>query len=210
MSKPYINQKWPGLLVKGEKVTSDQAAEIIVRTCEWPISSNKTKVDEIFNNLIASPKEFKKGLSYVKPLKLNYLHNQRITSCWIGGPHGWINWDGTVFANNYNIGKWPSINEVTEDWITIAENFPFLNLRSQVLDCEAITSDGKKLPIIATAEWIIKDGKVDLICPEKLLCEVKELDDESIYSIISLGTKREIGASVSDVKKGIELAKCQK
>lgn len=210
MSKPYISQKWPGLLVKGEKVTKDQAAEIIIRTSEWPVSSNNTKADEIFNNLIGPPKEFKKGLSYVKPLKLNYLSNERITSCWIGGPKGWINWDGTVFANNYNIGKWPSVQEVTEDWTTIAENFPFLNLRCQVLDCEAVTSDGTRLPIIATAEWIVKDGKVNLIYPEKLLCEVKELDDESIFSIVSLGIQREIGATVSDVKKGIELAKCLK
>lgn len=203
-NKPYIESKWPGLLVVGDKVTKDQAKEIIIRTTRWPLSSNNNKADETFNNLISPPKEFNKGLSRIKPLNLTYLNNERITNCYIGGSKGWIDWNGIIFANSWNIGKWPSINEVTEDWKMVAQAFPFLNLRSQVLDVEI--SQENPIP---TAEWTIKNGKVEVQFPEKLLCEIEKYEDEP-YSIFVAGLyakRTEVFATVEDVKKGIELAK---
>lgn len=193
-SKPYIVDKWPLLLVSGEKVNKDQAAEIIIRTTKWPLISNNKEADEQFNNLIATPKEFKKGLSYVKPLGLNYLSNERITTCHINGTKGWIDWDGTIFANSWNIGKWPSVQDVTEEWTIVSEIFPFLNLKCQVLDQESFP----------TAEWIIKNGKVETKYPEKLLCELRsQYEDETL----DLYACNKVGATLEDVAKGIELAK---
>lgn len=194
--KPYINCKWPGLLVVGQSVTRDQAAEILVRTCVWPMNSNNKKHDEMFNNLISPPKEFKKGLFKINPISLAYLSNDRITTCYIKGPKGWMDWNGRVFTNNYNIGKWPSLQEVTIDWQVIAQNFPFLNLKCQVLDGETCDYHNP------TAEWVVRDGQVELKAerPEKLICPID--NDDFDFDLF-----RKAGAHKKDVERGIELAR---
>lgn len=53
----YISVKWPALVVVGEKVTPDQAAEILVRTASWPLSSNAHRVDAEFNQIAEYPAE---------------------------------------------------------------------------------------------------------------------------------------------------------
>ena len=193
-TKPYINVKWPGLLVVGEPVTPDQAAEIIVRTCRWPMNCNDEEANELFNSLIGPQKEWRKSFLRINPIILNYISNERITTCYIGGPKGWIDWNGKIFANSYNIGKWPSLSEVTDDWVRIAQEFPFLNLKCQVIDCEI--SESNPIP---TAEWTISNGKVELHSPKEIICEVsqKEID---IFG-------DEIGATIDQVKLGIELSK---
>ena len=193
-TKPYINVKWPGLLVVGEPVTPEQAAEIIVRTCRWPMNCNYEETNELFNGLIGPQKEWKKSFLRINPIILNYIHNERITTSYIGGPKGWIDWSGKIFANSYNIGKWPSLSEVTDDWVRIAQEFPFLNLKCQVIDCE-ISEDNP----IPTAEWTIYNGKAELHSPKEIICEVSQ-EEIDIFG-------GEIGATVDQVKLGIELSK---
>jgi hypothetical protein len=202
MTKPYINIKWPGLLVVGKNVTRDQAAEIIVRTCDWPMSSNDKNADKMFNELIATEKEFKKGLQRIKPLNLCYLLNEQITSCNINGPQGWINWDGTVNISGRNIGKWPSVEEVTEEWQTIADAFPFLDLICQVIDNESIDAMENK-EFRATAEWIVCDGKVEVKYPQKLIIE--QIEDKWNGESFANGWPNSVGATKEQVSRGIEL-----
>ena len=59
----------------------------------------------------------KKDISHIE---LEYLSNHRIVSSWIGGPHGWCNWEGNIGCNNYNIGKHPSCKEVYNEWIKMS------------------------------------------------------------------------------------------
>lgn len=211
-SRPFINTKWPRLIVVGEKISRDQAAEIIVRTTQWPLSSNNQDADKIFNNLIASEKEFKKGLFFINPLDLSHLHNQRITTCYEGGPKGWVDWEGNIFTNNYNIGKWPSVKEVTQDWEIIAKEFPFLKLKSQVLESTDEDSEDEKLT--PTAEWILENGKVITQMPEKPLCKIQEKENLlkdiclwNAYEITKYFKNNCVGATIEDVKKGILLAR---
>jgi hypothetical protein len=197
--EPYVTTKWAGLLVVGESVSKEQAAEIIVRTTRWPLSSNNTQTDEIFNNLISNHKEFKKYLKNIKPLNLDLLINERITTSYISGPKGWINWDGTIFTNSYNVGKYPSIQQITNEWENIAKEFPFLNLKSQVINQE-IHDEEKAIP---TAQWNIKDGKVNTEFPTKLICEIHKFDEEDFL----LGFFKDVGATVEDVTLGLNMAK---
>lgn len=195
--EPYITAKWAGLLVVGESVSKNQAAEIIVRTTRWPLDSNNKKVDEIFNNLISNPKEFKKYLQHIRPLNLDLLINERITTCYYAGPKGWINWDGRIFANSYNVGKYPSIEQITEEWETIAKEFKFLDLKCQVINQEI--HENHPTP---TAQWNIKNGNVTLELPEKLICELHKFDEEDF-----LLECNDVGATVEDVKLGLNIAK---
>jgi hypothetical protein len=89
-------------------------------------------------------------------LQLSYLENARIASSWIGGPHGWCDWDGTIGCANYNIGKWPTVEAVTEDWHAIAAAFPYLNLRAQLVPDEGEAES-------AVVEWQISNGAVSTV-----------------------------------------------
>jgi hypothetical protein len=221
--------KWPGLLVKGEKVTEEQAAEIILRTsgrisCNdhgfsnavqcliYDVQNNDEpdyydKVNGLIREKLGlekdSPEVWNKIWEYrsnreseIGILETSDLGNRRICSSWIGGTHGWCDWDGTISACNYNIGKWPDIESVYDEWVEIAKAFPFLDLKCQLLNheqCSPEMSDNPG-PVI---EFRVKNGKVKMSIPTKVLCESEDVDFK--------GFDNEIGCSVEKVKETIEL-----
>ncbi|WP_267716679.1 hypothetical protein [Streptomyces sp. CoH17] len=136
--------KWPRLLVEGEKVTEEQANEIIIRTTEFGyLMSNdrewKSQVFEILgvetdNHNYPRMRWINEARQKVRSLRLNYLYNSRIMSSNLVGPHGWCNWDGSIKTYNYNIGKWPSQSEVLCELEEIAHAFPFLQMRVQIVN----------------------------------------------------------------------------
>lgn len=200
--------KWPGLLVSGKKVTPEQAAEIIILTDstipDFIDASNDRVFERLLSDVFGIPHLTNDNICHWRKLQelrdrlgilsLNYLSNSQIISSWIGGPHGWCRWSGSIFANNYNIGKWPSVAEVEEDWIKIAEAFPYLNLRCQLLSDEICESDGT-----AIVEFIVQGGTVKVQSPERNMIEpVDEAVDRFIYSWAN--PSRERGFSVEALK----------
>lgn len=183
--------KWPAMVVVGESVSILQAKEILIRTDSLWFSTNDREFknslneylfgfksqgyediyDTIRRELNVDPfKYMDLHLKQYNILDINYLRNYRICSSWIGGAHGWCNWDGTIFSSNYNIGKWPKIEEVYDEWCTISEAFPYLDLTCQLLDGETC-EDAK--PVI---EFRVKKGKVTMHIPTKLIAKTEELD----------------------------------
>ena len=188
--------KWPGLLVIGDKVTPEQAMEILIRTDNLQLSSNDRKFDQQLNEIVYGVKgswlgrtdELKKKLGtddwnvvhkYVDEKReelgviedLYYLENSRIVSFWVGGPKGWCDWEGNIRTCNYNIGKWPSVEEVYNEWVAIAEAFPFLNLRAQLLDGEINQDDHEPQVVV---EFVIKEGRVEMKDAESLMMSMEE------------------------------------
>ncbi len=165
--------KWPAFVVVGDDVTPRQAAEILIRTDGYlpdfeyasnsrelnrslsevfgvPIHDNLhvdyPNVDDRFDLMVphwAAVDRLRKRLGI---LSLEYLSNCQIVSSFIGGPHGWVDWAGRVYSNSTNIGKWPSVETVAKEWVTIAKAFPFLNLRCQLYDKESC-EDGR-MPVV--------------------------------------------------------------
>lgn len=191
--------KWPALLVVGKPVTREQAMEIILRTDDLYFSSNDHSFNKLLNEyfydievtdeyyggenkaiakkLNIEENDYKSIWNYkdqknseIKSLNLEYLQNSRIVSSWIGGAHGWCHWDGNIGTSNYNIGKWPSVEQVYIDWIQIAEAFPFLELTSQLQNSEVGDDDTIAVPVV---EFRIKNGKVEMINPTELITESK-------------------------------------
>lgn len=187
--------KWPALLVEGEMVSSDQAAEILIRTGQWPVMTNDKRWERTIANLSGSypssyrvhggmPQEAQTAAyedwdeaNYVFKekygvLDLNYLTNERVASSWVGGAHGWCNWDGDIGSTDYNIGKWPTAEAVFSEWKTIAEAFPYLDLTAQLLNVEAGEAAGEyggEIPARAVVEYRVKDGKVAVRVPDRML-----------------------------------------
>jgi hypothetical protein len=172
--------KWPGLLVVGEKISEEQAADILLKTQHWFLLddiSKKSLLYKEFKKIYISsfpeedrisdiPLDFDIIEKTIKPLELSHLSNHRISSSWIGGLHGWCDWDGKIFCNNYNIGKWPSLEYVKDDLTLIASSFPFLNFTLQLLS-EEIHSEENSYPIY-TCE--VKNGSIIEIDTDNFIC----------------------------------------
>jgi len=217
--EPYIHAKWPGLVVMGEPVTELQAAEILVRTANWPLSGN-CGVERPFNQLAGVACTWARGLEYAErkarseqnlhikqefgALELSFLRNARIVSSWVGGPHGWCDWAGKIASCNYNIGKYPSVERVTEEWGILARAFPFLDLRCQVLSDKTCMDD-----LIPTAEWRVVGGTATLRAPTAPLMPASrsETTETMLKGLTAPAQLREVGATHEQVLLGLAQAR---
>jgi hypothetical protein len=176
--------EWPGLLIVGESVTVDQAAEIIVRTGHWPLCLNDKawvqtvdaivglKSDDDIGDVPEAWKEHWRQRQEWNErhgiLDVEYLYNSQVGSAYIGGAHGWCHWNGFIGCDSYNIGKWPSTQSVLEDWQKIAIAFPFLKLRCQLFNEENVNIDDVSSTKRALIQYNVSGGAVDVVPPEKI------------------------------------------
>lgn len=185
--------KWPLLLVAGEPVTEQQANEILIRTDSWSIMTNDREWQRSVWKLVGiDTDEFgRPDWRVVQALQadlgvldLSYLDNSRIASSWIGGPRGWCDWDGTIGTSNYNIGKWPTVEEVHADWQAIAEAFPFLDLRAQL-----VPDEGEAC--VPAVEWQVRDGHAEMVTPSGTM--LRRPTSPSFMAVLTVGGERGVG-----------------
>lgn len=222
--------KWPRLLVQGKRVTEEQANEILIRTCcpEYLGSSNDRAFVEQVNQVMGYldwdhwheipelREDSTKRIAWMKErwaqrdnrteelgiLGLEYLYTSRIVSAYLFGPHGWCDWNGNIFCDNYNIGKWPSTGVVTDEWGQIADAFPYLDLRAQL-----ITREGEGE---LAGEWRVKDGTVSYnpTPAVQLTLEKPQITDEghvlaAVADIVNGRTDRERGVSLERLEQAV-------
>lgn len=183
--------KWPQMIVTGEKLTIEQAMEIIRRTdsffnyqsgnnrnfikkaievLEIP-QDNKSNSDFKRDNGEVDFELYRKYLdSYYEKSNLwkekwryiytEYVKNDWISSSFIKGAHGWCHPDGTIYYDD-NVGKYPEVQEIYNEWSLLAKEFPFLKVGITLMDgeeCEHNTS-----PIVSMK---IENSVVTLIDPK--------------------------------------------
>lgn len=92
-------------------------------------------------------------------IETDYVCNRWVSSAFIYGPHGWCRPDGIV-EFGYNVGKWPSVEEVMKDWEIIAESFLFLEIDVTLMSGE----DGEEgtVPLVG---FMIREGRVKIVDP---------------------------------------------
>jgi len=208
--------KWPELVVVGEPVTIEQAAEILIRTDNFRFFSNdqewETQVKEFFGipedcfsadtfqDAFLKEDEARKNYNV---LSLNFLHNNWIMSSYVNGPHGWCDWAGNIETEGYNIGKWPDYSEVYEDWRLIAKAFPFLKLKSQLFSGEYCEED-----IVPVVEFHVENGNVRIFEPGPRLQGTKpKVSREEEMKKWLAGDKNERGCTFDKLKWAAEIAK---
>jgi hypothetical protein len=153
--------KWPQMRVWGRPVTQRQAQAIIARTDSFWSNQGRSGNNDLFENdlcrALSIPRldygaanadwqamyeaweQFQTKIGYIST---EYVYNSWISCTFIGGPHGWCHPDGRIFYED-NVGKWPSAGDVMEDWVKLAEAFPFLELEAALMtgeSCEDHTS----------------------------------------------------------------------
>jgi hypothetical protein len=158
------------MVVHGRPISTSQANEVIVRMADpyWLMGNDKqwerltheafgiTTIDRHgLENYQAYDLECKRVHRELGTVHAGYLGLAgRIYTSMISGPYGWCDWDGTI-RGAYNVGKWPSVAELDEQWHSVASAFSFLSLTVQIFDKESCELEGDESPV---AQWTISDG----------------------------------------------------
>ena len=173
--------KWPQCVIIGNKITIEQAKEILSKTDSmfvYEYDGNERDFNRAVYKFIGRPQLFgpdsdrndwKKVDDFISRnnlLKLGYLVNSQISSSYIYGTHGWCHPNGTIFFNK-NIGKWPNWEEIHADCKTIAHRFPFLEMKVYLFNQEWSTTLDKSeyydYPRKCIGGFSIKNGRVRLL-----------------------------------------------
>lgn len=164
--------KWPQMIVTGESVDLRTAREIIRRTDDffkWPTGNNrrfvKTVLDlvqfpqhsqyEDFSEYLQAKERWESNWGFISS---EYVVNSWISCSFVGGPHGWCHPDGTIEYFD-NIGKWPSVEAVLNDWKAIASAFPFLKVEVSLMSNERGCDTHPEISML------IREGEVELVDP---------------------------------------------
>lgn len=204
--------KWPAMVVVGDKVSEELAAELIIRCgSPDPFTNDREFESAIKQEFGFNLERFKEdgywGERYRKERdricdelvifsELQYLELERIASSYIGGPHGWCDWSGNIGGQTYNIGAWPGSDEVADEWRLIAKTFPMLRLTCQLFDRE-YREDGA-VPVI---QYDVKDGVVVVGEPKAKL----EIVGDGGYNIFADGGER--GCTIEKLRWAIGLVR---
>lgn len=179
----YSLPKWPQMVVTGETVSVERAKDIIFRTDRFfsdfdefaggndraftkyfqeisGISEIRTRVFSQYESGIRRYQALHEIESQLMErigfIRAEYLTNDWASSCFAWGPHGWIHPDGKIGYSD-NIGKWPSVEEVYDDWVSVAEAFPYLNLVATLMSGESCE---ESTPVVT---FIVEDGVVEVM-----------------------------------------------
>jgi hypothetical protein len=198
--------KWPQMLVTGQPVTVDQAKDIIFRTdffftdeCKYSGGNCKEFNDAyreaaLLNKLrdscgdkwsVLSPvlQKLRAHLQCVDDLE--YIHNSFGSSAFVFGAHGWCRPDGTI-SFNYNVGKWPSVESIYDEWCRVATTFPYLDLHVTLMSdewCEDVSTPLVNIRVL--------DGAAVLQNPDSSVHTVKPVP--SLEAFLQYESNREIG-----------------
>lgn len=141
----------------------------------------------------------------VGQINLEYLKNSRIVSSWFGGPHGWCDWEGNIGTYNYNIGKYPSVENVYREWERIAKEFPFLELTCQLMNHEANCAETVDNPSIVI-EFRVKNGKVKMYEPKEKIIK-DSFSHESMFEERFTNPHAERGCDIKKFKEAVEFVR---
>jgi hypothetical protein len=178
--------KWPQMIVVGQPVTPEQALEVIRRTDTFfthGYGGNDHRFDNMAKEIVGMPNtDLWREPAYKEMsqetqnriwrerwdsleawrakwgiIETEYVHNSWISCAYVGGPHGWCHPDGKIYYTD-NVGKWPSVEAIRNDWKKIAQAFPFLDLRVALMNGESC-----ELGTCAVAGFRVKSGRVRVL-----------------------------------------------
>lgn len=169
--------KWSQMRVSGKTIEKSQAMEIIRRTdrcfSSYGIGNdrglysaiaksvgmpyswywNPLPHDQMMSSIDQEDREkWAADWGYIDGLE--YVRNDWLTSCFIFGNNGWCHPDGTI-RYTHNVGKYPSVLEIANEWKILLDAFPFLDLSVTLMSGEE--SEDSIYPL---ASMDVFDGKV--------------------------------------------------
>lgn len=172
--------KWPQCIIKGEKISEEQALEIIRRTDSFFCGFSSSKYDfnkqaykickrpDRFHDINMTENEINDIDLYLDSIKewenkwglidTCYIKNDWVSSSYIEGVNGWCHPDGTI-EYHHNVGKYPNVKNVYDDLAIIGKEFPFLNLTLTLMNQEECDNDISE-PLVSMK---LANGEVSII-----------------------------------------------
>ena len=164
--------KWSQMIVSGKPVTIDHAKDIIFRT-DWFLTDaykyaggNEQKFNAAYRemsklNIIENNRSEQQRIrNEIGFVTTDFVTNDWASSAYIKGPHGWCSPTGQIkFVDN--VGKWPTISALYEDWIRLANAFPYLDLNVTIIHGEMYAVDAD--PVV---NFRVVNGTVTLEPPD--------------------------------------------
>ena len=139
--------KWPAIIIRGPSVPKEVAARICVQTSHIPYATRddddeKHIVDTIrvafgmtaeydIKDTDRLAKDFGVMTDALAYFSTNCYDNRHSLS-----ESSWITWDGRISFDS-NVGKWPTSDDLFQEWVMIATRFPELKLTADVYPCES-------------------------------------------------------------------------
>ena len=171
--------KWPQMRVWGRGVSPELAREIIIRTdsfWEGGHGGNDHHWERRLCEAVGYPyhgygdadvdwqaqhqaqEAFKASIGYVST---EYVNNAWISNAFVFGPSGWCHPDGRIHFV-HNVGKWPSVQEIANEWAQIAAAWPSLDLDVCLMSGESGEEDCQPLVTmwVQSGEVTVHDPKV--------------------------------------------------
>lgn len=213
--------KWPALVVKGRRITQEQADKVIVRT-SWlmGVDSEERKWNSELKKVFGirhgerlwdtSYEEWESIAERLGVLDISYLTNSRIRSADASGPDGWCAWDGTIGCAGLSLmAKWPEVSDIHTEWRTIAHAFPFLDLTAQLARVEwSDKGDGRVSGHTPLVTWDVANGAVSLrddpgplLAPIRKGNETPEEFEQQIQRMMRRGS--DIGVSARRLREAV-------
>jgi hypothetical protein len=170
--------KWPKHYVTGAPLSVEQSKEIIRRTDAFFLynsgGNNHDYDNWVREQLGMQPDHLDRpvGFSWAQQwekelqwrqkwgcVETSFVENWWLSSSFVGGPHGWCHPDGAIgFIDN--VGKWPGVKDIFDDWKTLAAAFPFLDIGATLFDREECEEGLQKVVSIR-----VLGGMVALVDP---------------------------------------------
>ena len=140
---------WNGIVLEGQSISKEDAARVILRTTNlrglnitdplwkekvfgmfgipmnWDTDPLDPDLDPFFEEAVEKYGLLADSSGFSR---LEFFSNWKIFSDSKWGAHGWVDWDGQVFCNSWDIGKYPTEDLIQEEWELISSCFPFLDL----------------------------------------------------------------------------------
>lgn len=188
--------KWPQCIIKGDKITEEQALEIIRRTDSFfhGFAGNNHEFNNKAYKIIKRPNiddrdeylfedywdDVKEWNNKWNLLDTHYLANHWISSSYIYGPHGWCHPNG-IIEYHYNIGKYPEVEEVFNELCMYAKEFPFLNMTVTLMSDEECIDESEPLVSMKVVNGCV--DFIDTLSKDELNYKEYVIDFNNVFSL---------------------------
>ena len=131
-------------------------------------------------------------------VRTKYVRNNFACSNFVYGPHGWCHPDGRIHGFD-NVGSDPCAERIYQDWVTIAEAFPFLELKATLMNAEqGETESWRGIPKEPVVTFTVQNGTVGVSFEPELPEGISQRD---LAAALTVPTS-DIGTRTAAARKG--------
>lgn len=182
---------------------------LYIQKFEKYLNEHNIKIDGYYGSLsYYINTEIHKRINFIET---SYVHNTQASSCFVYGPYGWFDVNGKIQYVD-TIGKWPDVDSVYEDFVMIAERWPFIKLNATCMTVEVQELDEPNLkhPLFNIK---VENGKAEIMDPDMTIHKIENMDEhfeiiDRQYTAFSNNSWDEVGITLDHAFVITDIVKC--